>query len=137
VAETQAYKNLFRDTTGASVPAGTVLRGSFRKHVFSYIVIPPSIACFVSNSPEVIFRIPVIYKEPSIIFGTRTAMWSELTLGLPATIALEIVPFRAYAPLPALLPFFKCILEVMFCEDVQDRMRFCLDHLSCVKMAAF
>jgi hypothetical protein len=25
----------------------------------------------------------------------------------------------------------------MFCEGVQHHLRFCLDHLSCVKMAAF
>jgi hypothetical protein len=30
------------------------------------------------------------------------------------TITLEIVPFHTYAPFPVLLPFFKCILEVMF-----------------------
>jgi hypothetical protein len=27
--------------------------------------------------------------------------------------------------------------EVMFCEAVQHRLRFCLHHISCVKMAAF
>jgi hypothetical protein len=25
----------------------------------------------------------------------------------------------------------------MFCEGVQHRLRFCLDHLNCVEMAAF
>jgi hypothetical protein len=25
----------------------------------------------------------------------------------------------------------------VFCEDVQHGLQFCLDHLSCVKMAAF
>jgi hypothetical protein len=35
------------------------------------------------------------------------------------------------------MPFFKTTLEVVFCEGVQHRLRFCLDHLSCVKMAAF
>jgi hypothetical protein len=54
-----------------------------------------------------------------------------------ATITLEVIPFRAYAPFPGLLPFFKCILEVVICEGVQHFMLFCLDHLSCVKMAAF
>jgi hypothetical protein len=33
--------------------------------------------------------------------------------------------------------FFKFNLEIMFCEDVQSRLRFCLDHYNCVKMAAF
>jgi hypothetical protein len=43
----------------------------------------------------------------------------KLTLGLLATITPEVIPFRAYAPFPTLLPFFKCILEVLFCEGVQ------------------
>jgi hypothetical protein len=58
-------------------------------------------------------------------------------MGLLATITLKAVPFRAYAPFPALLPFCKCILEVVFREGVQHSLRFCLKHLSCVKMAAF
>jgi hypothetical protein len=33
--------------------------------------------------------------------------------------------------------FLKFILEVVFCEAVQHRLRFYLDHLSCVKTAAF
>jgi hypothetical protein len=32
---------------------------------------------------------------------------------------------------------FKCIMEVMFCEAVQHRLRFRLDDLGCVKMAVF
>jgi hypothetical protein len=55
-------------------------------------------------------------------------------LGLPATITIEVVPFRAYAPIPAFLPIFKCILQVAICVSVQHRLRFCLD---CVKMAIF
>jgi hypothetical protein len=27
--------------------------------------------------------------------------------------------------------------QVLLCESVQHRLRFCLDHLSCIKMAAF
>jgi hypothetical protein len=61
-----------------------------------------------------------IYKEPTILSGIRAAIWSKLTLGLLATITLEVVPFCAYTLFPALLPFsFKCILEVVFREDVQ------------------
>jgi hypothetical protein len=56
---------------------------------------------------------------------------------LAATTTLEVVPFCAYAPIQALLPFFKHILEVVLCEGVRHRLRFCLNHLSCVKMAAF
>jgi hypothetical protein len=35
------------------------------------------------------------------------------------------------------LPFFKCILEVVFCEGVQHRLQVCLDHLSCIEVTAF
>jgi hypothetical protein len=55
----------------------------------------------------------------------------KLTLGQHHT--LKIVTFHAYTPFPALLTFFKRILEVVFCEGVQH----CLDHLSCVRMTAF
>jgi hypothetical protein len=40
----------------------------------------------------------------------------KIALGLLETINLEVVLFRAYAPFPALLPFFKRIPEVVFCE---------------------
>jgi hypothetical protein len=33
--------------------------------------------------------------------------------------------------------FFKYMLEVVFCEGVRHRRRFCLDHLICAKMADF
>jgi hypothetical protein len=40
----------------------------------------------------------------------------KLFLGLLATITLQVVTFRVYTPFPGLLPFFKLILEVMFCK---------------------
>jgi hypothetical protein len=40
-----------------------------------------------------------------------------------------------YAPFPELLQFFNSNLEVVFYEGVQHRLRFCLDHFNCVKMA--
>jgi hypothetical protein len=58
-------------------------------------------------------------------------------LSLLATITLEGVTFRTYALFLAFLTFFKCILEVIFCEGVQHYQQFCLDHLNCVKMVAF
>jgi hypothetical protein len=61
----------------------------------------------------------------------------RITLGLLSTFTLEVVPFRAYAPFPVLSQIFKCILEVVFCEGVQHRLRFCLEHLNCVKMEDF
>jgi hypothetical protein len=51
------------------------------------------------------------------------------------TVTLEVGPFCTYPPLPALLPFLKCILDIIFCEGVQHRLRFYLDHLICVKVA--
>jgi hypothetical protein len=53
-----------------------------------------------------------------------------------ATITLEVVPFRVYAQFRSSFAIFKCILEAVFCEGVQQVSRFCLDHLSCVKMVA-
>jgi hypothetical protein len=38
---------------------------------------------------------------------------------------------------PSASAIFKCILEVVFGEGVQHRLHFYLDHLSCVKIAAF
>jgi hypothetical protein len=61
----------------------------------------------------------------------------KLTLVLLATITLQVVTFLAYAPFPALRPFLKFVLEVVFCEGVQHPLRFRLDHLCCVKMPAF
>jgi hypothetical protein len=58
-------------------------------------------------------------------------------LGLLVNITLKVVPFHAYAPLSALLQFFKCILEIVFCESVQHHLRLCLNHLSYIQMAAF
>jgi hypothetical protein len=51
----------------------------------------------------------------------------KLTLSLLATITLRVTHFRTYAQFLLLLPFFKSILEVMFCQD----------QFNCVKMAAF
>jgi hypothetical protein len=61
----------------------------------------------------------------------------KLTLGLLATITLEVVPFRAYVPFPALLSFFKFILEVLLFKGAQHCLRFCLNHLNYIKMVAF
>jgi hypothetical protein len=47
----------------------------------------------------------------------------NFVLGLIATITLEVVHFRAYALLPALLSFFKCILEVVFRTRGKETIR--------------
>jgi hypothetical protein len=57
----------------------------------------------------------------------------KLILGLLATITLKVVPFHAYSPFPALLPFFKCILESW---SVRVFGTACNSASSCVKMAA-
>jgi hypothetical protein len=43
----------------------------------------------------------------------------KLTFGLLAIITLKVISLHVYAPFTALLPFHKCILEVMFCDGVQ------------------
>jgi hypothetical protein len=53
------------------------------------------------------------------ISGTCAAIWSKTNFGPTGPYHLKVVTFRAYAPFPALLPFFKCILEVIFCKGVQ------------------
>jgi hypothetical protein len=81
---------------------------------------------------------PQAYTNGNPLFsGLVLPSGQKLTLGLLTTVTLEVVPFRVYAPFPALLTFFKRILEVVFCEGVQHRLRFCLHHLSCDKTASF
>jgi hypothetical protein len=65
-----------------------------------------------------------IYKEQSTISGNCAASGQKLTLGLLSIIALEVAPFRGYSPFPALLPISKRIMEVVFFECVQRRLRF-------------
>jgi hypothetical protein len=62
-------------------------------------------------------RIVQEYKEPSD---------DKLTLGPLAIVTLEVAFFNAYAQSPTLLPFLKCILEVVFCDGVQHHLQFCL-----------
>jgi hypothetical protein len=47
-----------------------------------------------------------MYEEISKTPRASAAIWSKLTLGLLATITLELVPFRAYTLFPVLLLFF-------------------------------
>jgi hypothetical protein len=64
-------------------------------------------------------------------FRDELPLGQKLALGLPATITLEVVPFRAYGPIPMLLPVFKYMLEIVFLEGLQQRLRFHVDHLNC------
>jgi hypothetical protein len=61
----------------------------------------------------------------------------KLALGLLDTIILEVAFLCKYTLFLVLLPFIKHILEVVFYEGVQRHLRFCLNHLSSVKMVAF
>jgi hypothetical protein len=45
-------------------------------------------------------------------------------------------PLPSVSNFPSASASLKCILEVVFCEGVQHRMRFCFDHLNRVKTAA-
>jgi hypothetical protein len=56
ISLTQAYKNLFPVMISVSVPAVTTLRSSLSMYVLFLFFI----ACFVSWSPEVTFRIALI-----------------------------------------------------------------------------
>jgi hypothetical protein len=51
----------------------------------------------------------------------------KLTSGLQATITLLCVCLVSSASAT-----FKCILEVVFCEDVKHCLKFCFNHLNCV-----
>jgi hypothetical protein len=67
-------------------------------------------------------RNPQMFKH-SMRFQTSG---KKLILGLLATITI-----------PSASAIFKRILEVVFCEGVQHRLQFCLNHFSCIKMEAF
>jgi hypothetical protein len=43
-------------------------------------------------------------------------------------------PHQEVCIVPSASDILKCIMEVVVCEGVQHRLRFCLDHLNCVKM---
>jgi hypothetical protein len=77
------------------------------------------------------------HKEAALISGTGAAIWSKTNFGPPG----HHHPGSSLLPLLCAVPrasgVFKCILKVVFCEGVQYRLRFRLDHLSCFKMAAF
>jgi hypothetical protein len=99
------------------------------------LVLPNSF--FPSDCPPKMMLQGPIHKEPSMIFGSGAAIWSNINFGPtgrhhPLSSHLS----RAYT-VPSAFAIFKCILEVVFYKCVQHRLRFCLDHLKCVKMAAF
>jgi hypothetical protein len=77
------------------------------------------------------------WKDPSIISRTGAAIWSEVSLGPTGHHYPDLVSFLACSPFTALLLFIRCILKVVFCAGVRNRLRYCLNHLNYVKMAAF
>jgi hypothetical protein len=57
------------------------------------------------------------YKVSSKISGTGAANWSKTNFwptGHHHTWSSSLPPFCEYVLFPALLPFFKCILEILF-----------------------
>jgi hypothetical protein len=78
----------------------------------------------------------IAYKEPSIISRTGTAIWSKTNFGPTGHHHPQGSPIPHVCTVPSASATFKCILNVVFCEGGQHRLRFCLDHLGCVKMAA-
>jgi hypothetical protein len=70
------------------------------------------------------------------ISGTGADIWSKSNFGPTGHHHPRSSPLPHVCTVLRASAIFKCILEV-FCEGVQHRMRFCLDYLSCVKMAAF
>jgi hypothetical protein len=72
----------------------------------------------------------IAYKEPSIISWTGAAIWSKTNFG----------PTGHHHPRGSPIPHVCTVpsaSKVVFSEGGQHRLRLCLDHLSCVKMAAF
>jgi hypothetical protein len=72
------------------------------------------------------------YKEQSIISGTGAAIWLKLTFGQQATIIRSSALPHVCTYLSARQP-----QPVVFCEGVQHRLLFCLEHLSSVNMVIF
>jgi hypothetical protein len=53
---TQAYRNLFPNMTGASIPAVTMLKSGLNMYILEFFLI----ACFVNSSPDVTFLIALV-----------------------------------------------------------------------------
>jgi hypothetical protein len=60
----------------------------------------------------------------------------KLTFGLLASITLNIVPFHANAPFPALLLFLNASWKLCSMRVFSTACDY-LDHFNCVKMVAF
>jgi hypothetical protein len=69
------------------------------------------------------------YKEPSIISGTGAAIWSKPNFGLTGHRHPRSIPLPSVCTVPSTSAILKCILEIVFCEDIQHRLRFCLDYI--------
>jgi hypothetical protein len=72
----------------------------------------------------------------SIISGTGAAIWSKSNVGPTVHHHPQSSRHPCVCIFSAFLSFFKCILEVVFCESVHKRLRFCLHHVNCVKMGS-
>jgi hypothetical protein len=77
--------------------------------------------CFILIDSSILENKLLYTRVQKAIYNFREYC-CHLILGLVANISLKVVPFRSYAAFPTLLPFFKCILEVVFCEGVEHRL---------------
>jgi hypothetical protein len=76
------------------------------------------------------------YEVMSIISWTNAAVCSKINFGPTGYHRPRSSPFTCVYTVPSASVIFKCILEVVFCEGVHHRLRFFLDYLNYVKMAA-
>jgi hypothetical protein len=79
----------------------------------------------------------VVFQEPSIVSGTAADIRSKINIEPTEHHHPQSSPVPRVITVPSASVIFKWILEVVFCEGVQQRLRFCLHHLICVKMVAF
>jgi hypothetical protein len=64
------------------------------------------------------------------------AIWSRTNSGPTGHLHPRSSPLPRVSAIQSASAIFKCILEVVSCEGVQHRLRYWLDHLSCVKISA-
>jgi hypothetical protein len=77
------------------------------------------------------------YKEPSIISGTGAAIWSETNVGPTGHHLHRSSHLLPICTVPSTSAIFLNASWKSCSVSVQHCLLFCLDHLICVKMAAF
>jgi hypothetical protein len=77
-----------------------------------------------------------VFTSHPIISGTGTVFWSKANFGPTGHQHSRSSPLPSVSTIPSAYAIFKCVLEVVFCEGVQLRLRLSFDHLNCVKMVS-